>query len=295
MSANELAGIEILDSRAVRVGGLPVRRSLPRRGRRSVGAWCFVDHLGPVPVTKSEGPGVGPHPHMGLQTVTWLIEGEALHLDSLGSEQLIRPGELNLMTAGAGLSHAEESTSHYAGMFHGVQLWVALPESTRISAPEFSHFVELPKVELQGSPATVLVGEMFGQASPARYDTPLVGVDLEVNGRVDLPLRSDFEYAIVPLDGELRIDGRLVRSGELAYLAPGRTELGIAAEHGVRTMLLGGEPLRESILMWWNFVARTREEIDSAFFSWQTDDGRFGQVESALPRIPAPPPYWQPR
>lgn len=149
MRANEVADIEILDTRAVRVGGLPVRRSLPRRGRRSVGAWCFVDHLGPVPVAKSEGPGVGPHPHMGLQTVTWLIEGEALHLDSLGSEHLIRPGELNLMTAGAGLSHAKESTSRYAGTFHGVQLWVALPETTRNSAPGFSHFVDLPKVELQ--------------------------------------------------------------------------------------------------------------------------------------------------
>ena len=158
-------------SRSVDVAGFPVRRALPQRGRRTVGAWCFADHLGPMESSERRGLDVGPHPHMGLQTVTWLVEGEVLHRDSLGSEQLIRPGQLNLMTAGNGIAHAEESTGHYRGWLHGIQLWIAQPEATRHTTPAFEHFDEPPSFDLDGATATVLVGSI-GSAQSGRVTTP---------------------------------------------------------------------------------------------------------------------------
>jgi redox-sensitive bicupin YhaK (pirin superfamily) len=164
--------VEVTDSRDARVGEAHVRRALPRKGRRTVGAWCFADHMGPADVTENSGLDVGPHPHMGLQTVTWLIDGEALHLDSLGSEQVIKPGQLNLMTAGGAISHAEEATGHYRGTLQGIQLWVALPEETRHGAGAFEHHAELPQSELDGAVATVLVGDYGDLSSSARHDGP---------------------------------------------------------------------------------------------------------------------------
>src|SRR3954453_1720353 len=143
--------LEISESREAQVGALPVRRALPRRARRTVGAWCFVDHMGPISVTDERGVDLGPPPHTGLQTVTWLLDGEILHRDSLGSEQIIRPGQLNLMTAGHGVAHAEAATGRYEGALHGVQLWVAQPSSTRDGEPAFEHHAELPRVELGSS------------------------------------------------------------------------------------------------------------------------------------------------
>src|SRR4051794_35356944 len=172
--------VEITESHDAVVGTLHVRRALPRRGRRTVGAWCFADHMGPAQVRADAGL-VGPHPHIGLQTVTWLIAGRALHRDSLGSAQLIAPGKLNLMTAGQGVAHAEEApedaTADTDSELHGIQLWVAQPDSTRHGAPHFEHHVELPKVQIGAATATVLVGECAGERSPARHDTPLVGLD----------------------------------------------------------------------------------------------------------------------
>lgn len=180
--------IEVSDSRDERVGEIRVRRALPRRGRRMVGAWCFADHMGPADVTENSGLDVGPHPHMGLQTVTWLTDGEVLHRDSLGSEQVIKPGQLNLMTSGGAVSHAEEATGHYRGTLEGIQLWVALPEHTRHGAGAFEHHVELPQAELDGAVATVLVGDFGNLVSPARHDTPLVGVDLNLRSTTEVPL-----------------------------------------------------------------------------------------------------------
>ncbi len=168
-------------SREAQVGGLRVRRALPRRERRTVGAWCFVDHAGPARVSETVTYDVAPHPHMGLQTVTWLLAGEVVHRDSLGSEQVIRPGQLNLMTAGHGVAHSEEHTGAYRGDLHGVQLWVAQPSSTRHGAPAFEHHPELPKLALgPETTATVLVGELAGTASPARRDTDHLGTDLDL-------------------------------------------------------------------------------------------------------------------
>jgi redox-sensitive bicupin YhaK (pirin superfamily) len=285
--------IEVSDSREEQVGRFRVRRALPRRGRRTVGAWCFADHMGPADVTEGAGLDVGPHPHIGLQTVTWLLDGQALHKDTLGSEQVISPGQLNLMTAGHAVAHAEEATGHYRGTLEGIQLWIAQPEATRHGPAAFEHHAELPQVELDGGVATVLVGEHDGVRSPARHDTPLVGVDLDLRLRSTLPLRPDFEHALVVLRGSIAVDGEKVVPGKLAHLGLGRDELDIEVAEDSRVMLLGGVPFDEPLMMWWNFVARSREEIDAAYASWRDQDDRFGRVRSALPIIPAAAPFWQ--
>ena len=287
------ACVEILPSRESTVGAMPVRRALPRRERRTVGAWCFADHMGPELVTETQGLDIGPHPHTGLQTVTWLVAGEVLHRDSLGSEQVIRAGQLNLMTAGSGVAHSEEATGRYRGQLHGVQLWVAQPEATRHRPAAFEHHPELPQVELGNAVATVLVGSFAGATSPARRDTALVGMDAALEpGAGAWPLEPAFEHALVVLDGEVLVGDQVVRPGQLGYLGLGREEVALAARHPARVLLLGGEPFGEPILMWWNFVARTRDELDAAYRQWQADDPRFGRLRSPLPRIPAPPPFW---
>lgn len=170
--------VDVSDSSDEQVGNIRVRRALPRRRRRTVGAWCFADHMGPADVTERSGLDIGAHPHIGLQTVTWLVDGQVLHRDSLGSEQVIAPGQLNLMTAGHGVSHSEEATGHYRGALEGIQLWIAQPGDTRDGEPGFEHHAELPQVQLDRGVATVLVGELAGASRPARRDTPLVGADL---------------------------------------------------------------------------------------------------------------------
>lgn len=286
--------IEITPSREATVDGQTVRRALPRRGRRTVGAWCFADHIGPSVIDHGPGLGIGPHPHIGLQTVTWLLAGEVLHRDSLGFEQLIRPGQLNLMTAGHGVAHAEETPPGAPPELHGIQLWVAQPERTRHGEPAFEHHAELPMVELPGAVATVMVGDFAGESSPARRDTEHVGVDLALrSGSAAVPLRSDFEYAIVVLEGSLAIGDDVVAPGSLCYLGQHRDELSLATREATRLILLGGVPFESPILMWWNFVGRTREEIDAATESWERDDGRFGTVASELARIPAAPTPWR--
>lgn len=285
--------LEITESREATVGATTVRRALPRRGRRTVGAWCFADHMGPADVEPGRGIDIGPHPHASLQTVTWLLDGEILHRDSLGSEQVIRPGQLNLMTAGHGVAHAEEATGHYRGVLEGVQLWVAQPDATRAGEAAFEHHGSLPRLDLGRAVATVLVGEVGDAVSPARHDTPLAGVDLDLHGGVAVvPLRPEWEYALVVLRGAAGVDGTAVPPGRLAYLGLGRDELAVDAPEPSRALLLGGEPFAEPIVMWWNFVGRTRDDLDAAYRSWRAGDDRFGRVASSLARIPAPPPYW---
>jgi len=294
------AGTEITDGRRTVVGGIPVSRSLPRARRRTVGAWCFVDHFGPTAVDRDGGAEasmkVGPHPHIGLHTVTWVLDGEVLHRDSLGSEQLIKPGQLNLMTAGRGVAHAEETPSGATGLLHGLQLWVAQPESSRHGPAAFEHHAALPEAEIPSLVAVVLVGEVAGVRSPARADTPLVGADLVATGPADLPVEPAFEHALLVIDGPLAVDGADVAPGSMVYLPPGRDELGLApgpGAHGAaRALLLGGVPFGEPVLMWWNFVARTKEEMVEARSAWEAGDDRFGPVESHLERIAAPPAVW---
>jgi quercetin 2,3-dioxygenase len=292
-AAAEPAVLEITQSRSSQVGAFTVRRALPRRTRRTVGAWCFVDHMGPATVDKG-GLGVAPHPHIGLQTVTWLLAGEALHRDSLGTEQVIVPGQLNLMTAGHGVSHSEEGTGQYRGELHGVQLWVAQPSHTRENAPGFEHHAELPQVELEGAVATVLVGEVAGVTSPTRRDTDHSGIDLHFRpGRATLPLRPDYEHALVVFAGACIVDGAVVEPGHLAYLGVGRDEITLTTKASTRALLVGGVPFDEQLLMWWNFVARTRDEIINAHRDWTAGADRFGTVNSELPRVDVDPPPWR--
>jgi redox-sensitive bicupin YhaK (pirin superfamily) len=285
--------VEVTESRDGQVGALRVRRALPRRGRRTVGAWCFVDHMGPATITEERGLDVAPHPHIGLQTVTWLFAGEAVHRDSLGTEQVIAPGQLNLMTAGRGVSHSEEGTGRYRGDLHGMQLWVAQPSSTRNGEPAFEHHAELPRLDLDEAVATVLVGVVDGVASPARRDTDHVGVDLELRpGTTTIPVRVDFELALVVATGAVSVDGAIVEPGHLAHLGTGREELALTVRESSRALLFGGIPFEEPVLMWWNFVARTRDEIVQAHAEWSRADERFGHVDSPLPRTEVGPPPW---
>ncbi len=288
--------VEISESRASTVGSFPVRRALPQRSRRTVGAWCFVDHMGPATVSAERGLGVAPHPHIGLQTVTWLFEGEALHRDSLGTEQVIRPGQLNLMTAGHGVAHSEEGTGRSAGRIHGVQLWVAQPDTTRRAPAAFEHHAELPRLELDGGgTATVLVGALAGCESPARRDTDHVGVDLDLpRAPVTIPVRPEHEHALVVFDGAVDIDGATVVPGHLAHLGTGRGDITLSSRDPAHALLIGGVPFGEHVLMWWNYVARSREEIVAAHDQWTRRDPRFGTVASPLTPIDVPPPPWRP-
>jgi len=299
-TADAIDRIELREGRRADVGGLDVVRVLPTKGRRTVGAWCFVDLLGPVDPDDPDPLEVGPHPHIGLSTVTWLLEGEALHTDSLGTEQVIRAGQLNLMTAGRGISHAELAAHP---PFRGAQLWIAQPEATRHGDPAFEHHATLPGLELGGtggtSTGTLLVGSLAGSVSPARADTPLVGADvLLAPGVTNVPLDARFEHAVAPLDVPVKVGEHVVAPGWLALVPPGVDELplevrtDVSAGRGGRVLLLGGEPLGTPITMWWNFVARDREEITDAWRSWNARDGRFGHVASPLTRIEAPPPPW---
>lgn len=248
--------------------------------------------MGPADVTEGAGPDVGPHPHMGLHTVTWLVDGQLLHKDSLGSEQVIRPGQVNLMTAGRGIAHAEEATGQFVGTMQGIQLWVAQPEATRDGESAFEHHSSLPQVDLGGGVATVLIGDWRGTSSPARHDTELIGAELVLTQPTTIPLRREFEYALIVLEGAIGIDNQPLVPGKLGYLGLGRDELPVDVREPARVMLIGGEPFESPILMWWNFVARSREEVDAAFDSWRTQDDRFGRVRSRLPIIPAHEPFW---
>ena len=249
--------------------------------------------MGPATVDE-RGLGVAPHPHIGLQTVTWLVAGEALHRDSLGTEQVVAPGQLNLMTAGHGVSHSEEGTGRAHDEIHGVQLWVAQPSSTRHGPAAFEHHAELPVIELVAATATVLVGQLDGAVSPARRDTDHYGIDLDLRtGRSVMPLRAEYEHALVVLAGAVEVDGGLVAPGQLCYLVAGRDEIALTVSSFARAILVGGVPFEESIVMWWNYVARTRDEIIDAHDDWSAAAERFGRVASPLPRVDVAPPPWR--
>ncbi|WP_027016954.1 pirin family protein [Comamonas composti] len=273
---------EIPESRKLRlrtadVGGIPILRALPQRGLRKVGAWCFLDHAGPAD-PPPPGMQVGPHPHLGLQTFTWMIRGEVLHRDSLGNTQLIRPGQVNLMTAGHGITHSEESQT--PSHIHAAQLWIALPESERHCPPRFEHHPLLPQTRIGGFTATVLAGQALGLQSPARVHTPLMGVDLQAGAQhgpetglasACMPLLAGFEHAALLLEGEVHVQGQALAMQELLYLPPGMTQIDIRASPGSRLLVIGGEPMQETLILWWNFVARSSEEIAEARAQWEAE------------------------
>jgi redox-sensitive bicupin YhaK (pirin superfamily) len=284
------AAVEILEPRDVPLGGpraMGVRRTLPQRKRSLIGAWCFVDHYGPDAVGRSGGMVVPPHPHTGLQTVSWLFAGEIEHRDSVGSHTIVRPGQLNLMTAGNGIAHSELSTPD-TRVLHGAQLWIALPDSHRFMEPFFQHYIPT-QARHGGATFRVFIGSLLDQTSTATVFTDLVGAQIDIPAGITLVLPVDprFEHGVLVDAGELLLEGEHVRVSHLGYVEEGRTTLELTAgASDARVLLIGGVPLGESIVMWWNFIGRSHEEIVRFRWEWQTDvvggksdTGPFGRVD----------------
>jgi quercetin 2,3-dioxygenase len=311
--------VQVIPPRDVPLGGaraMGVRRTLPARERSLIGAWCFLDHYGPDDVAATGGMEVPPHPHTGLQTVSWLFTGEVEHRDSAGNVAMVRPGEVNLMTGGRGISHSENTLSGGPTLLHGAQLWVALPAEARETAPGFAHYVP-PAMSGTGWEARVFLGSLLGSTSPVETFTPLLGaeIQLEPGASLSLPVDASFEHGVLVDVGAigLEADGAagptgptLVAKDHLAYTPPGAATLTLEATEATRLLVLGGPPFGEQIIMWWNFVGRTHDEVVAFRDEWQrqayggTDDvvpdaqqmaeGRFGIVVGNHQRpIPAPP------
>lgn len=285
--------LQILTARDVPLGGpraMTVRRTLPQRARTLIGAWCFADHYGPDDVSESGGMDVAPHPHTGLQTVSWLFSGEIEHRDSLGSHAFVRPGELNLMTGGHGICHSEVSTPSTT-ILHGVQLWVALPAEHRDADRDFQHHIPVP-VQLDGAEARVFLGSLAGDTSPVRTFTPLLGAELTLRPGTTLTLDIDpaFEHGVLLDHGDIRVHGTTLKPAELGYTAPGTPTLTLSNDGpgDARLILLGGPPFQEQIVMWWNFIGRSHEDIATARRDWM-EGTRFGVVTGYDgDRLPAP-------
>ncbi len=287
-----------LEPREVPLGGvrgMSVLRTLPNRDLPTVGAWCFLDRFGPGPVRMR----VEPHPHIGLQTVTWPLVGDMRHRDSVDSDVTLKRGQLNLMTAGNGISHSEYSLGEDPIPLDALQLWVVLPESARHGAGGFEQHTSLPTVAVPASSgsdaiATVVLGEFAGARSPATAHTPIVGAEiaLAAGSRVALPLDEAWEHAIVLVEGDVTVDGRAVARNEMLYLGDARSGVSVSSAEGGLLFILGGEPFEEDLVMWWNFAGRTHDEIAQARADWETPDAasaRFGHVVThGTERIPAP-------
>ncbi|WP_392508251.1 pirin family protein [Naumannella halotolerans] len=300
------APVEIITARDVPLGGprsMTVRRTLPQRQRSLIGAWCFVDHYGPDQVETTGGMDVAPHPHTGLQTVSWLFAGEIQHLDSGGNAGLVRPGEVNLMTAGRGICHSEVSTEN-TSILHGVQLWLALPEAARHREQRsFEHHAP-PVTEFVGGSAKVFLGELLGARSPVTTHSPVLGAEIRLDpgAVVDLAIDPGFEHGVLVDSGEIAVENVAVPSAAIGYTGIGLSELRIEnrSDFPGRVVLLGGAPFGEEIVMWWNFVGRSHDEIAEARREWQAGSDRFGVVEGyvgaggpganaqGMSRLPAP-------
>ena len=299
-SASHLEGLEVLRPREVPLGGpraILVRRTLPQRQRSLIGAWCFADHYGPHDLRRSSGMDVAPHPHTGLQTISWLFSGEVEHRDSAGIHAIVRPGELNLMTAGAGICHSEVSVAadrDATAVLHGVQLWAALPDSDRNTSRDFSHYAPEP-ISLPGAVARIFLGRLTGSRSPVHTFTPLLGaqLDLEAGARVTLDVDPAFEHGVLCDQGAVAMDGAALAVGDLGYRGTGSSALVLQndGDQAGRVLLLGGTPFTEQLVMWWNFVGRSHDEIAEYRRQWEEADERFGAVygyQGTPARLPAP-------
>ncbi|MEP7309173.1 MAG: pirin family protein [Acidobacteriota bacterium] len=276
--------------REIAVGSLTVTRVLPVKGRRLVGPWCFLDRYGPLTFADGRPMDVAPHPHIGLQTVTWLLDGEIVHRDSLGYESLLRAGGVNIMTSGSGIAHAERTPTANSGGLDGVQLWVALPDQHRHAAAGFQHVDRAPLSEQAGGIIQVFAGSLETVISPATHFSELLGADVRVHPQatVEMPLQPAYEYAAIVLSGDCRVEGERLQERVLYSLGTRRSEVGFASDSGGRVLLIGGPPFAETILMWWNFVARTPQEIADARKDWD-ERRRFGDVAGyAGSRLEAP-------
>lgn len=261
---------------------LIIRRALPHRQRRMIGAWCFLDHFGPVTLKHHSEFSIGPHPHIGLQTFTYLFKGTILHRDSLGYEQIIMPGAVNLMTAGNGIAHSEESVVTEPMELHGLQLWIALPDQYRQITADFNHYEQLPTVELNGFSIEILAGNFLNQTAATKIYSPLMSAIFACNdlAETEVALNPAFEYGLLVCQGEVFLAEEKVVPGELIYLGQHRKNLKLKASKDSKFLLLGGELFQEEILLWWNFVARTEQEIITALADWHSNR-RFGTVPNA--------------
>jgi redox-sensitive bicupin YhaK (pirin superfamily) len=283
----------LLTARRVYLGKTTeVARALPDAQIRMIGAWCFLDHYGPEDVAATPGMQVWAHPHTGLQTVSWLLEGEIEHRDSLGSQARVRPGELNIMTAGRGIVHSELSPADKPPTMHGLQLWVALPGADRDGGPRFETFGDLPVLPLAGARGQVLLGEVAGVRSPAQGRTPLCAADLtlEAGADVTLALEPGFEHGVFVVQGEVDVESTSTGVDQLLYLGSGRRTVRLRSRVGGRVMLLGGEPFEEEIVMWWNFVGRSHAEIVAYRAAWERREPRFPPVVDRSERVMEAPP-----
>ncbi len=277
-------------NRETHLGDLPISRALPIRERRMVGPWCFLDRFGPLAFGDERPMKVPPHPHIGLQTVSWLLEGEVLHRDSLNSEAIVTPGGVNVMTAGSGIAHAEETPSTNSGRLSGLQLWVALTDEHRSIQPSFTNVKQVPVLELKGGLIQLFAGSFNDSRSPAPYFSEILGMDIRVHPHqsMTLALKPHFEHAILLLEGDGKIEDQPLAQKSLYYLGTCRESLTIHSQAGGRALLIGGPPFPEKILMGWNFVARTPEEIRQARLDWEAHR-HFGEVQGTqLRRLSAP-------
>lgn len=282
---------QIIPYRTANIGGFDVRRVLPFRKRRSVGPFVFVDDFGPVEVVSGTSMDVLPHPHIGLATVTYMLSGRMIHRDSLGSVQAIEPGEVNWMTAGRGVVHSERVSG--AGNppgteLIGLQTWVALPEAMEGSDPSFAHHGsdELPLIEDDGIRVQMILGELFGVASPvATVSDPFYAeCDLRSGAVLSIPKELQ-ERAAYVLKGEVIIDGQTIPPGNMAVFTEG-TDAEIKASSNTKFMILGGDRLEKPRFMWWNFVSTRHELIEEARADWR--DRKFPEIPNETGFVPLP-------
>ncbi|WP_369025616.1 pirin family protein [Qipengyuania sp. RANM35] len=261
------------------LGQFEVRRVLPARKRTMVGPFIFVDQFGPAQLDLGTGMDVRPHPHINLATVTWLFEGAIDHRDSLGTFSTIRPGQVNLMTAGRGIVHSErspESERKNGPRLFGMQTWLALPDGREEIDPTFEAVTDLPIIEDGRARAIVIMGELWGERAPTTTyaDTIYAEILLEAGGAIPLEEDAD-ERAVMLVAGEASVDGHDLNQYELAILQPGR-DMTLESATGARVMLLGGEAFETRRHAWWNFVSSRRERIEQAKADWR--EGRFPKV-----------------
>jgi len=275
------------------IDGFPVRRALPTAKRRLVGPFIFFDRMGPAILRADQALDVRPHPHIGLATVTYLFDGRIRHRDSLGTEMVIEPGDVNLMTAGRGIVHSERSPEELRGhplSISGLQTWIALPDAREEMAPAFEHTMrrDLPEFADGGASGRVVMGGFQGLASPVTgySDTLYTDIRLEAGGSIDIPADAE-ERAIYVLEGSVVIAGDRFPSDRLLVFRPG-DQIVVSSEHGAHFMLFGGASLGSKRYIWWNFVSSSRERIEQAKEEWKT--GRFdivpGDEEEFVP-LPA--------
>lgn len=261
------------------LGGLWVRRALPAPGVGMVGPFIFVDMFGPAELPAGRSMDITPHPHIGISTVTWLFEGAIHHRDSIGTDAIIRPGQVNLMTAGRGITHSERSPEDLRGKVQpiwGMQTWLALPDGLEEMDPAFEQQQVLPVVEERGARATVIMGKLWGEQAPTTCHCPTIYADIELSAGGEIPIDPDAtERAVMLVSGGANLNGEPLQLYGLHLLAAG-DQLRLTSDHGARVMLPGGEPLYTPRFIWWNFVASSQERIRQATRDWQ--EGRFPDV-----------------